>query len=82
MNDHSRLTRLRELIARLEQLAPSPGRDALLRRVRHRTVAVDAGERSPSSAWSAERVDQSPDDLADARVSLSWVEELTSVKRT
>jgi hypothetical protein len=78
---HSRLTKLRELIARLEQLAPSPGRDALLRRVRHRTVAVDAGE-SSSSAWSAERVEHSPDDLADARVSLSWVEELTSVKRT
>jgi hypothetical protein len=67
-------------MARLEQLAPSPRRDALLRRVRHRTVELDAGE-SASSAWSPARVDQSPEP-DDARVSLSWVEELTSVKRT
>ena len=80
MNDHSRLTSLWALIARLEQLTPSPGRDALLRRVRHRAVDLDAGERS-SSAWPPAHLDRSRD-VDDARVSLSWVEELTSFKRT
>ena len=79
MDDHSRLTRLRELIARLEQLEASPGRDALLRRVRHRTVDLDAGA-SSSSAWSPADPDRSRE-TADASFSLSWVEELISVKR-
>jgi sigma54-dependent transcription regulator len=58
----ARIERLRSLIARLEQSAPSRRRDAVLRAVRERIVTLDTGSHN-SSAWRS-NPDDRPDSLA------------------
>ena len=50
MSDYGRVSRLRALIAELEQAAPSEERDAVLLRARNRLSALELAWQEPS-AW-------------------------------
>jgi hypothetical protein len=56
----SRIHRLRELIARLEQAPPSDKRDALLMAARDRLVVLEVGDDLHKRRWRVGEADRSP----------------------